>query len=206
MTRIVAAPLRVQNYVPAGGPGTERLIIVVHYGSTSLPEAYSSSDGFLQYQDGSGDPAGYAVLLQAERQLSRENMQREQAEYAGMTLLSRKSEGFLGSGLGDPAAGAPAGRRASFVPEAAESRYFVILMAYDSRQYRRGNGLRLLWETRFSINNAGPDVASVLPAVAQFASGYFGRDTHGLLRTEITRPRANIGAVWPGGDPTLPGQ
>jgi hypothetical protein len=56
---------------------------------------------------------------------------------------------------------------------------------------------KLLWESRFSVREQGNDFTRALPAMAEYAGQYFGRDSHGLLRTHVPDGRIDVG------DPTV---
>ena len=53
----------------------------------------------------------------------------------------------------------------------------------------------LLWETRFSIREKDHQFDRDLPAMARYASKYFGQDSHGLVRKEVPLGRVEIGDV-----------
>ncbi len=73
-------------------------------------------------------------------------------------------------------------RRQELVDEVEESRYYVVLMAYDFRTLLLRKERKLLWETRFSIRARGHDFGKDVAAMAKDASRYFGRDSRGLVR------------------------
>ena len=88
---------------------------------------------------------------------------------------------------GQPASGA----------EVESPRYFVVLMAYDFRLMWKEKKHKLLWETRFSINQPHNDFTKALPAMANFAGSYFGRNSHGLIREKLRVGNVEVG------EPTL---
>jgi hypothetical protein len=70
------------------------------------------------------------------------------------------------------------------------------LRAYDFQAAWRRRQVRLLWETRFSLSERRHDFEQELPAMARFASLYFGQDSHGLVRIPpIPEGRVDIGDV-----------
>ena len=96
-------------------------------------------------------------------------------------------------------------RRQDLIDEIEEDRYFVVLMAYDFQALRRHRKSRLLWETRFSIRERHHAFNEDLPAMAQYASQFFGQDSHGLVHKEVPMGHVNIGAVKSvGAVPDLP--
>ena len=74
-----------------------------------------------------------------------------------------------------------------------DDRYFVVLMAYDFPLLWKENKHKLLWETRFSLREIGHDFSKEFPAMAQYASQYFGQNSHGLVRTIVPEGHVEIG-------------
>jgi hypothetical protein len=85
------------------------------------------------------------------------------------------------------------GRRDDLIAEIEDNRYFVVLMAYDFQMLWKQKKNKLLWETRFSIRERGNDFGKILPAVAQYASQYFGQDSKGLVRQPLPEGHVEVG-------------
>jgi hypothetical protein len=66
-------------------------------------------------------------------------------------------------------------------------------MAYDFQAFRKKGEHRLLWTTRFSIDESQNRFDKALPIMARYASIYFGQDSHGLLRTKVPDGRVLLG-------------
>ena len=97
-------------------------------------------------------------------------------------------------------------RRQDLLDEIEENRYFVVLMAYDLQLMLSKKKHRLLWETRFSIRERHHAFNEDLPAMAQYASQFFGQDSHGLIHKVIPLGRVDIGTVKSLGEvPEKPG-
>jgi hypothetical protein len=86
-------------------------------------------------------------------------------------------------------------RRQDMVDELEHDRYFVILMAYDFQMMWKQKKHKLLWETRFSVQQRGVEFNKELPLMAKSASKYFGQDTHGLLHQDMPAGRVDVGAL-----------
>jgi len=86
-------------------------------------------------------------------------------------------------------------RRRELKGDLGGTRYFVILMAYDFQLMRKQKKHRLVWETRFSLSEIGHDFGKELPGMAKFASQYFGRNSHGLIRTLVPEGHVDVGDV-----------
>jgi hypothetical protein len=63
---------------------------------------------------------------------------------------------------------------------------------------------KLLWETRFSIRQRQHEFDKDLPAMAEYASKYFGQDSQGLVRESIPFGHVDIGDLKSLG--TVPGK
>jgi len=83
--------------------------------------------------------------------------------------------------------------RGDLIEEIEFSRYFVVLMAYDFQLMWKQKKHKLLWETRFSIRQRHHEFDRDLPVMAQFASQYFGQDSHGLVHEKIPLGRVDVG-------------
>jgi hypothetical protein len=86
-------------------------------------------------------------------------------------------------------------RRKDLISEIEEDRYFVVLMAYDFQLLWKQKKHKLLWETRFSIRQRHHDFDKDLPAMANYASRFFGQDTNGLIHDSIPLGHVDIGVV-----------
>ena len=68
-------------------------------------------------------------------------------------------------------------------------------MAYDFQLLWKQKKHKLLWETRFSIRQRHHDFDKDLPAMANYASRFFGQDTNGLIHDSIPLGHVDIGVV-----------
>jgi len=132
------------------------------------------------------------AMTGAMAMVSAENNRRQQLDAQNASLLGydaawNDTAQFEGTGLNF--------RRQDIVADLEEKRYFVVLMAYDFQTMRAGKGSRLLWETRFSIRRNGNDFSNRLAAMAADASGYFGRNSDGLVRKALPAGRVEMGPV-----------
>ena len=83
--------------------------------------------------------------------------------------------------------------RQDMLTELERDRYFVVLMAYDFQMLMKDRKHRLLWETRFSIDQNRNEFDRALPVMAQYASRYFGQDSKGLLGARVPEGRVEVG-------------
>jgi hypothetical protein len=179
VAKTLAGPLAAQGYVPAKGLDSERLLIVVFWGTTIVSDPFNMSTGVI-----SGN--GSIVYL--------DSVQRDVLDAKNAKILGYDSEKLIQSDFGNffTYTGMPGQLRDELVSEIEESRYFVVLLAYDFQAFRKGIKHKL-WETRFSINEPSNHFDKALLAMAQYASVYFGQDSRGLLRKPIPEGSVKVG-------------
>jgi len=167
IARVIVPQLATQNYRAAADPKKGKLIIIVYWGTTIIPD-------FSMFH--ALDQVGGARTADLD-QAALENFMRDNTD--------RRNAGLLGYDW-HKINRAPAifdfkypedGRNLS---ELEGERYFVVLMAYDCQEFLRRKKYKELWETRFSVSTRNTDFTKALPKMAKDASGYFGRDSHGV--------------------------
>jgi hypothetical protein len=84
-------------------------------------------------------------------------------------------------------------RRRDILDEVGESRYYVVLMAYDFQLLLQHKQRKLLWETRFSIRQHRNDFSQQLAAMAETASRFFGQNSDGLQHKTMRDAHVNLG-------------
>jgi hypothetical protein len=166
VARIVSGPLQSQNYLPSRDPNKTKFLIMVYWGTSTGP---------------SNNPGLFLSKTLIDMQLTRNAMLLGYAEDLRTTIgLDRTPLGW---------------RRKDLFGDLRSNRYFVILMAYDFQLMWKDKKHKLIWETRFSLPETGHDFGRELPMMAKYASRYFGRDSHGLVRELVPEGRVEIGDV-----------
>jgi hypothetical protein len=213
IAHMIALPLASQNYLPSKDPKTTRLLIMVYWGTTRAPEHATESNGYVNLQAANGalssatmqaqgmSKAGAAAVTSAaDSQLSQalmmvqaENKQRERDDVANIRMLGYDS--WLEKTQADMRGTALEQNRRDLYDEVEQNRYFVVLMAYDFQLAWKQKKHQFLWETRFSMRQMHHDFARDLPSMAQYASKFFGQDSHGLIHETIPLGRVDIGEV-----------
>jgi hypothetical protein len=223
VARVIAAPLAGRKYLPARDPAKTSLLIMVYWGTTAVPEAASnstaydqariamnalgtpkadtSSKGFHSLGSGSshngnsmGDDA-MAAWSAAMTMLNMVNQQRTTTDFRNALMLGYDSPGLIGTDYGNNVKGTALSRnRDDLFAEIEENRYFVVLMAYDFQLLWKQKKHKLLWETRFSIRERSNQFDKALPAMALYASRYFGEPTNGLIRERLLQGNVEVGA------------
>ena len=82
-----------------------------------------------------------------------------------------------------------------FYDEFRAGRYFVVLKAYDFQMAQKEKRLKLLWESRFSVQRQAVGFADQLPAMARFAARTFGRETKGILDPDAIKGDVKLGEL-----------
>ncbi|HEY4989289.1 MAG TPA: hypothetical protein VII09_05745 [Opitutaceae bacterium] len=208
----IASPLAGQNYFPSQDPKTTKLLIMVYWGTTHAPEHANESGGYLTMETASatldrasmdakeGQPGAQRFKEAAQEQLmtsiasvEAENALREQDDKLNAMMLGYDS--WWEKTQGDLRGTAREHDREDLLEELEEDRYFVVLMAYDFQLMWKEKKHKLLWETRFSLRQRHHNFNEDLPAMAQYASQFFGQDSQGLVRKAIPLGHVDIGEV-----------
>ena len=130
-------------------------------------------------------------LAMAADLVKAEDYRRERDDLENIRMLGYDS--WLEKARGDRRGTAFEQNRSDLYDEIEHNRYFVALMAYDFQILAKEKKHRLLWETRFSIRQQSHEFDKELPALALYASRYFGQDSHGLVRDRIPQGQVEIG-------------
>ena len=187
--KTLAPSLAKQNYFPAKEVPTADLLIMVHWGTTTVYEdpqkafqvdrvndalgAYrASADG----NNGNADPGALNQALgdQAAAQASAEAVLARNSALLGYKPDLEREQRKLFPSTGE----------LTMTAELNEERYFVILMAYDYRRMRTEHKSHLLWATRISVRSPGSKFIEAMPALVQAGANVFGRKVDGLVRVD----------------------
>jgi hypothetical protein len=229
IARVVAGPLREQNYIPTRDGHATKLLIMVYWGTTWAPENASGSAVYQAAADnlrvifaagpGSSNapatlPRGDSHDSQASTRMSLDQSNKEldallpvQAENRMRDNMNARNAALLGYNSlwdnyapFDHAGTALEHRVQDMKDELEQDRYFVILMAYDFQMMWKSKKQKLLWETRFSISEHHNAFDKQLASMVEDASKYFGQDSHGLVRKEVPEGHVDIGLLKSLGD------
>ena len=207
IVKVLGESMARQNYFPSKDPKHADLLVVVHWGVSTIYEN-PNKDGELdelndatgeynrevaEYQSGSpitNDDGTQLPFPDASR-LNGDLAQRDADRALTMRQIALNAQllGFDGQLLKDHANGSASSIGVSteentLLQSLAEERYFIILMAYDFRTMKKGTAPKLLWSTRFSIRAPGNFFTAALPVMSKVAADYFGHALDGL-RVEV---------------------
>jgi len=166
IAKAIQAPLSAQNYALSQDPNSTNLLIMVFWGTTV--GGYHEKKGKF----------------------------RDILDLRNAQLLGFDSEPMFSQGFGNNVRTNIQKQLHSQMLDALEvSRYFVILRAFDFQSSWKEKKLKLLWETRFSINQRRNAFDLALPLMAQYAAPNFGQDSSGLQLARVSEGRVLLGNV-----------
>lgn len=200
VAREMIGPLAKQGYVQSATPADTQLLIFVFWGTTrgtedpygdpysDMLQSASADIGALQ-RDGTLEQkwaadqrmASTVTMLQMEQDMKDKIDQRNAGILGFQTELWRAYTTF-----GTTAA-------ADLLSELRSNRYFVVLKAYDFQLAWKEKRRKVLWEARFSIRERGVVFREQLPAMADFASNYFGKELNNLIRRPLPEVKIEYG-------------
>jgi hypothetical protein len=168
IAKTVSGPLAGQKYVPTPDAGSTKLLIMVFWGRTE------GSKDVLE-----GDLKDMIDMRNAE-------------------LLGFDSERVFSQGFADHSnmmSNILRELHAGTMSAIEVNRYYVILRAFDFKYAWKERKIKLLWETRYSLSERLHDFGKELPGMTQYASQFFGQDSHGLLRAPVPEGHVEIGDI-----------
>lgn len=196
ITRTMAVNLAKQNYFPANRADAADLVIMVHWGTTTIYEdpnrqfdienVQAAAAAYNAAQD-AGIPADRSAMNLAmdARATAQENVadaiQRNAVLLGYARVLDRERRALQ-----------PTNVEITMSNELNEERYFVILMAYDNRLRTRERKAKLLWVTRLSVRSPGNNFVEALPTLAKVGADVFGRQIDDLVRVKSPILRSSV--------------
>jgi len=174
----IADSMKQRNYYPSASPSEGDLLIVVHYGSTSVPQ--NLQDLFLIDPD---DPYGDQGIDEdpvINDQLYRDLGRLSEFGYENQAGMTNKK---LGIGRALNRKNINRTEEFDLRVELEDERYFIILMAYDYKKLRTTQEKELLWTTRFSVPSIGTNFEDAYPALARAASSHYGTSLEKYAKT-----------------------
>jgi len=200
----IANHLQRQKFLPVPDPREADLLIVVHYGSTSVQDSFEELQGIDSLEDyGFGDGAvasagsgGGSVDVSALNAI--QDMQFEINKSLAIQEGNQGSTSYMARLIGMEAAFSdnvgPSEER-YLMNLLNEERYFIVLMAYDLPKIREGE-IHLHWTTRYSIRATGQAFGDALKDMNLVAGNYFGKNMGELIKKRVTdKSRVELGEL-----------
>ena len=176
----LAENMKQRNYYPSSTPSEGDLLIVVHYGTTSvesdLEELFmlDATDPYAQGEnsEGSEEEPGFSEVY------SDDFVDLADLSDFGSNNTVQHQRTMRNNRLGISKAlnrkNITSTEEFDLRVEMQDERYFIILMAYDYEKLRSENERELLWTTRFSVPSIGTNFEDAYPALARAASAFYG--------------------------------
>lgn len=215
---IAARLLAQQGYQYAQSAEQATLMIVLHWGATiafnsgnyalsvgntssalSNLKALGGGPGGTQGQSGAmfGTNEGAAIQAAEEAvegemmKVLMENRARDQINLPNAKLLGYLDEINDADGIQRFAGGGD--RYNDLIADVEESRYYIVISAYDFEQLVKHEKKKLLWQTKVSVRAPGNRFDDSIMAMMKSASKFFGQDSGRLLRGEETKGTVELG-------------
>ncbi len=191
----LAENMKQRNYYPSTNPGEGDLLIVVHYGTTSVEQdleelfMLDSTDPYALEETGIGgfysgdsdEEAGYSEIYSDDF-----------VDLADLNDFDASNTARHRDTMRNNRLGISKALNRKYMTETEEfdlrvemqdERYFIILMAYDYLKLRTTKERELLWTTRFSVPAIGTNFEDAYPALARAASAYYGTSLEKYAKT-----------------------
>ena len=194
--------LQEQNFKGVPDPNGAKLVIVVHYGVTSIQESNEALLGYdsledYEFSDGaanSGSSGGVNLnelngIQDMQFQINVENAINE-GQQGGAFYTARLL------GMGKAYVGPISPREELELKNLlSDRRYFMVLMAYDLPLMRQGE-LVLHWTTRYSVRAIGQSFDQAIKDMNLVAGNYFGKNMGDLVKKRVTdKSRVELGKI-----------
>jgi hypothetical protein len=210
IAKILAENMVHQNYFPSKDPKDADLLIVVHWGVTTVYDNPNQQEDLTRLNSAlakfnaavsAGKKPDPGPVNQAQAIVDAEQVEVRKHISENSVLLGFSQQFAKDQSKMSDASSATGTDRGSLLLALSEERYFVILMAYDYHTMKKGSTPKLLWSTRFSISANGNSFTRSLPIMSRVAADYFGHAVDGL---KIEKPNVPEGKVEVG-EPTVVG-
>lgn len=184
IAKVLAENLVRQKYYPTKDQKNADLLIVVHWGVTSIYEnpnkqldterLYNAQVADSAAQEASASLDHSALNLELAIGDLERGTQENSVAYNARLLGFRQQLANQAGQVVDMNSGMTP-EEFSLREQLSEERYFVILMAYDYKTMKKDQKPKLLWSTRFSMRAPGHSFTKSLPDMSKVASAYFGQ-------------------------------
>lgn len=213
--------LAQKDYLYARSKEEAKIMIVLHWGATvafnggnyvlGVNEAASALSSLTALGGGPGGSVGQGggnpfasasdVVIQAAEEsfenamlrVMMENRTRDQVNLPNARLLGYLDDINESNDIRRWAGGGD--RYTDLIADIEESRYYIIISAYDFDQLVNRNTKKLLWQTRVSVRSPGNRFDDSVVAMMKGASKYFGEDSGRLVRGEESKGVVEMGEL-----------
>jgi hypothetical protein len=206
VAQVSARLLAQKNYHYAQSAKQADLMLVLHWGTTVAfnsgnysqavnqvaasmaglaPQGMGSIEGNMSAVPSDGVSEGAMLMLMVE------NRARDQINLPNARLLGYIDDINESNDIRRWAGGGD--RYNDLIADIEESRYYIIVSAYDFDQLVNHQKKKLLWQTRVSVRAPGNRFDDSFAAMLKGASKYFGQDSGKLVRGEESKGVVELG-------------
>jgi hypothetical protein len=204
----IAPVLARQGYVASFDADETQLLILVYWGTTGTEQdpagGYDPGSGAITPPPPpppvvSGGPGGVVVSASPPPVPTHDSQQMAFDAMTSARNRARDRDNFRNARilgydeLLEQHAHRPSGRGyLDLLDEIEDSRYFVVLRAYDFQLLRKEKKRKLLWEVRYSLRARDHLFDESLGAMTDAAGRYFGQASNGLVRKPMPVGRVRL--------------
>jgi hypothetical protein len=198
-----------QNYHYAQSKEQAKLLLVLQWGSTIAPNGINYGQAVNQVariMSGGGPAQGMGsfenIANAADSALGgpfedmmimllMENRERDKINAANARVLGYFDDLNESNDIRRWAGGGD--RYNDLIGDVEESRYYIVISAYDFPELEKQGKKKLLWQTRVSVRTPGNAFDDSVVAMMKSASKYFGQDSGRLIRHEESKGTVELG-------------
>ena len=199
----MANHLQKQNFYPVQENEKSDLLIVVHYGVTSIQQSTDKMLGYTSLEDKLGAAASSAQSTGGGEITGASINAASDLAFVGNADIAANEANELSARYQAQLVGMEKAYSESIGPREEfeykfllkDERYFVILMAYDFQKMQRGEA-ELLWSTRYSIRSVGQSFERAIKDMNLVAGNYFGKHLDDIVKKRVTdKSRVKLGKI-----------
>lgn len=206
VAQAISDAMRSQNYLPGVKPEETDLMVYVSWGTTTGSDNGRFTGGYDQLAAAmrAGQVVDTGVFGTQSGDLSVQAQVDLFLTLNGVNNEARDRNNFVNASILGYAQDLrdatfmkmyAAGFAQDVIGEVEEDRYFVVLRAYDMKTLVTEKKMKQVWETRFSIRQFGHRFDRALPAMAKYASRFYGQDIGRLVRQPMRSTDIRVGPI-----------
>lgn len=183
-----------QDFKAAASVYSELIAMMGPQGMGTIDQARASAGSKMDGSpSGEGDPSAAERFESAMLRLFMDNQVRDQVNEHNARVLGYMDDLAQSNDIRRWAGGGD--RYNDLIADVEESRYFIVISAYDFRELTEQNNKKLLWQTRVSVRSPGNRFDDSYVAMLKGASKYFGQNSGRLIKGEATKGTVELGEL-----------
>ncbi len=170
-----------EGYLPAANPEESDVFVVVHWGVAEPPDDWTDLTDFdsRDVTDSDNTTREFDGYVSPTATADPDHMSTVRPD---ITIRGKQSKADIARLLGIERhlslyTTKPTSRDIELESMLEERRYYVVLMAYDTRRLLKDKSHHLLWTTRFSVDSRRTNFEESYRALARAAAPYIGKTT-----------------------------